>query len=97
MATPWHDDFVYFEAQTAEVVAFEPHDDGVIYTLLDFAPGVYRLPLDAIRPATAADRRRRVSLVSVDACQVYFVDRSRSPASASGSTSGRRPCRAAPT
>ncbi len=78
MATPWHDeDFVYFEAQTAEVVALEPHDDGVTYTLPDFAPGVYRLPHDAIRPATAAERRRRVPLVRVDACQVYLVDRSR--------------------
>jgi hypothetical protein len=78
VATPWHDDdFVYFEAQTPEVVAFEPDDDGVAYKLPDFAPGVYRLPFDAIRPATATERRRRVPVVSVDACQIYLVDRSR--------------------
>jgi len=77
--TPWHDDdFVYFELRSPEFEAFEGINEGGTYLVPEFKPGTYRLALDAIRAATAQDRRqRRSQLISVDTCQMFFVDKSR--------------------
>jgi hypothetical protein len=77
--TPWHDDdFVYFELQSPEFEAFEGTNEGGTYVVPDFSPGTYRLAIDAIREATPQERQsKRDQLISVDACQIFFVDKSR--------------------
>jgi hypothetical protein len=76
--TPFFDDdFVYFELQSPNFQAFDHDNDGASYSVSagKFQPGVYRLPIDAICPATARDEKERPDeIVAVDTCQIFIVD-----------------------
>lgn len=48
---------------------------GGAYSVADFLPGIYRLPIDAIQEATPQDEKARADeIIEVDACQIFFVD-----------------------
>jgi hypothetical protein len=69
------DDFVYFELQSPDFCAFDLHNAGGSYTVPEFQPGVYRLAIDAIRPATSRDQKKRpAEIIAVDACQIFLVE-----------------------
>lgn len=74
--TPFRDDdFVYFELQSPNFRAFDHYNEGGSYSVQAFQPGVYRLPIDAISPATAQDKRKRANeIIAVDTCQIFIVD-----------------------
>jgi len=69
------DDFVYFELQSPNFRAFDHYNEGGSYSVRKFQPGVYRLPIDAICPATLQDQKERAEeIVAVDTCQIFIVD-----------------------
>jgi hypothetical protein len=74
--TPFNDDdFVYFELKSPRFRAFDHYNEEATYAVPDFEPGIYRVLIDAIRPATARDRKQRPGeLISVDSAQIFFVD-----------------------
>jgi hypothetical protein len=74
--TPFCDDgFVYFELQSPSFRAFDHFNEGGSYSVPQFQPGVYRLPIDAICPATSSDQEQRSDeLIAVDTCQIFIVD-----------------------
>jgi hypothetical protein len=74
--TPFSDDdFVYFELRSPNFRVFDLYNEGGSYSVREFQPGVYRLAIDGIRPATSQDQKERPDeIIAVDACQVFFVD-----------------------
>lgn len=71
----YDDDFVYFELHSPKLVAFDIHHDGATYSVPNFQPGAFCLPIDAICPATAEDVIERPDqIIHVDVCQIFLVD-----------------------
>jgi hypothetical protein len=74
---PWdctHDGYVYFHLSTPEFIVLDPmtveEDSGGPYVIKDFkGPGLYRLPVSAIK--TAEEEKRGVA---VDSATLLFVD-----------------------
>ena len=69
------DDFVYFELQSPNFRVLDHYNEGGSYSVRQFQPGIYRLPIDAICPATMQEQRERADeIITVDTCQIFIVD-----------------------
>jgi hypothetical protein len=63
------------EVRCGTLVAFDFPSEGVAYEIPQFAPGRYRVPLDAVRRAAAKDRPSRPdATISVDTATLFLVD-----------------------
>lgn len=65
-------DAAIVEIKSGRLIAFDLPYEGVCYEIPDFKPGLYRIPLSAIRTAQDADADD--SVVYVDTGTVFFVD-----------------------
>ncbi len=73
---PFHQDgYVFFELRHSRLVVFEPPDEGGLYVLPGFRPGVHCLPVAAITRAGPSQRRTKPGqVISVDSAQMFFID-----------------------
>ena len=63
------------EVRCGTLVAFDFPSEGVPYEIPQFAPGRYRVPLDAVRPADTGDpNSARDAGISVDTGTIFLVD-----------------------
>lgn len=78
MSLPYHENgYVYFELRSSQVAVFDPANKPGIYEIPVATPGSWRLPVDAIRPATQAEiEADSKQLISVDAAQIFLIDAS---------------------
>ena len=73
MMTQGKDDIV-IELRSDAFVAFDLPNEGVRYTIPDFEPGLYTIPLKAIRNALEKDQQGSANVIYVDTGTIYFVD-----------------------
>jgi len=65
----------FVELRSGVLHAFDMPSESGRYEIPDFVPGLYRIPLGAIRDATDEDHNERPALViDVDTATIYFVD-----------------------
>lgn len=68
-------DHVVVELRSGTLVAFDLPSEGVRYRMDDFEPGMYRIPLKAIRRATEKEIAEEPgAVISVDTGTMYIVD-----------------------
>lgn len=65
-------DAAIVEIESGRLIAFDLPYEGVCYEIPNFKPGLYRIPLAAIR--TAQDPAAAESAVYVDTGTIFFVD-----------------------
>ena len=65
-------DAAIVQIESGRLVAFDLPYEGVCYEIADFEPGLYRIPLRAIRAVQDADAAE--SAVHVDTGTIFFVD-----------------------